>query len=543
MLTYLRVENFAVVEKSEIYFSSGLNILTGETGAGKSLLIDAIKFLIDKKIPPNSIRDTSKKLKVEAFFENNDGEFVLRRDISAGKKARSLTFLNGEAVPFFKLKESAEKLLNIYGQNEYLFLLSSANHLNFLDRFSDSSVVLSEIGELFDELTVLRADLGVLNADKKNASEKLDFIGFQLSEICDLDLDNESEEEIEQKVKIMSSAEEIVNSSNIVLDNLYRSEGSVHNKLTDSLKSIDYLNSIYPEVAPFREEILKFYKTLPEISALLSESRGNIEYSESELNKYEEKLFKIKKLKSKYNVDFQGLKDKRELLKDEKEKFRNMEFSIGEKEREISQKLEKYKEVNLQLRTIRKERGEVLSELVEAELSKLEMEKAQFSVSFSENDPELSNLSRKGTDKIEFMFSSNQGMNQGKIKDIASGGELSRLMLVLKSVIKDDKDMSYIFDEIDAGIGGKTADFVGSKLKEISKQNQVICISHLPQIASYADRHFLISKEYRENTTFSTVKILDGNEQREEVARLMAGTSVTKDVLEAAGHLIRSKKQ
>ncbi len=543
MLTYLRVENFAVVEKAEIHFSPDLNILTGETGAGKSLLIDAIKLLIDKKIPPNSVRDTSKKLKVEAFFENKGDEFVLRREIFSGKKMRSLTFLNGEAVPFFKLKESAENLLNIYGQNEYLFLLSSANHLDYLDDFAGSSIVLTEMGELFDELTVLKADLDNLNIDKKNAAEKLDFIEFQLSEIRDLDLDSESEEEIEQKVKIMSSAEEIITNSNTVLDNLYRSENSVYSKLTDSLKSIDYLNSIYPDISHFREEILKFHKTLPEISSLLSDSMGNVEYNESALNKYEERLFKIKKLKSKYSVNFKGLKNKRELLKSEKEKFQNMEFAISEKEIEISKKLKKYEETNLRLRTIRKEYGVVLSELVETELSKLEMEKAKFSVSFSENNPELSNISRKGTDKIEFMFSSNPGMNQGKIKDIASGGELSRLMLVLKSIIKDDTDISYIFDEIDSGIGGKTADFVGSKLKEISKRNQVICISHLPQIASYADRHFLITKEYKENTTFSTVEVLNEKGQREEVARLMAGTSVTADVLEAAGHLIKSKKQ
>ena len=158
-------------------------------------------------------------------------------------------------------------------------------------------------------------------------------------------------------------------------------------------------------------------------------------------------------------------------------------------------------------------------------------------------EPELTNINAKGTDRIEFMFSSNPGMDPGKIRDIASGGELSRLMLVLKSIIKDDTEISYIFDEIDSGIGGKTADFVGSKLKDISKRSQVICISHLPQIASFADRHFLIGKEYRDDTTFSTVKILDEQEQKEEIARLMAGKSVTEEVIEVAAHLIDSKKQ
>ncbi|MEN8222453.1 MAG: DNA repair protein RecN [Acidobacteriota bacterium] len=543
MLTYLRVENFAVVEKAEIHFYSGLNILTGETGAGKSLLIDAIKLLIDKKIPPNAVRDKDKKLKVEAFFETNGTEFVLRREISSGSKNRSFTFLDGEAVPFPKLKEAAEDLLNIYGQNEYLFLLSSSNHLDYLDRFSGTGPVLTELGEVFDDLTVLKADLEDLREGEKNASEKIDFIEFQLSEIRDVDPEKETEEEMVQKVKILSSAEEIISNSNQVLDNLYRSETSVYNRLTDSLKGIDYLNTIYPEIGPFREEILKFYKALPEISTLLSDQGGGIEHNEAELNRLEEKLFRIKKLKTKYNVDFEGLKKKRDELLSEKEKFQNMEFSIQEKEKEIGNKLDKYKEINKKLRTIRLEHGEVLSELVEKELSNLEMEKAKFVVGLTEKEPDLAGISGKGTDKIEFMFSSNPGMEPGKIKDIASGGELSRLMLVLKSIIEDDSGISYIFDEIDSGIGGKTADFVGDKLKNISKRNQVICISHLPQIASFADRHFLIGKEYRDDTTFSTVIALNDEKRKEEVARLMAGKSVTDEVLEAAAHLIESKKQ
>ncbi len=542
MLTYLRVENFAVVEKAEIQFATGLNILTGETGAGKSLLIDAIKFFLDKKIPPNSLRDKTKKLKIEAFFENKGNESVLRREISSANRNRSLTFMDGEAVPFHKLKEVAEKSLNIYGQNEYLFLLNSGNHLNYLDQFADNGAPLTILGELYSELIVLKADLDELKTGEGNASERIDFIDFQLSEIRDIDIERESEEELLQKVKILSSAEEIVVSSNTVLDNLYRSETSVYNRLTNSLKSIDYLITIYPEFIPFKDEVLKFYKAIPEMSALLSENGGNIEHNEAELDRSEEKLFKIKKLKTKYNVDFDGLKQKRKDLEADKDKFLNMKFSIQEKEKEISVKLKEFSDINRKIRTIRKEHSKVLSELVEKELSRLEMEKARFVVDFSENEPDLSNISVKGTDKIEFLFSSNPGMDPGKIKDIASGGELSRLMLVLKSLISDDAGITYVFDEIDSGIGGKTADFVGSKLKKISKKNQVICISHLPQIASFADRHFLIGKEYRDDNTFSTVKILNDKEQREEVARLMAGQSVTDDVLEAAAHLIDSKK-
>ncbi len=403
--------------------------------------------------------------------------------------------------------------------------------------------MLTELGEVFDDLTVLKADLEELREGEKNALEKIDFIEFQLSEINDVDPGKETEEELKQKAKILSSAEEIISNSNQVLDNLYRSDTSVYNRLTDSFKGIDYLNTIYPEIGPFREEILKFYNAIPEISTLLSDSGGSIEHNESELDRLEEKLFRIKKLKTKYNVDFEGLIKKREYLLSEKEKFQNMEFSIQEIEKEINIKLEQYININRKMRAIRQEHGAVLSELVEKELSKLEMEKAKFIVALTEKEPDLSNISRKGTDKVEFMFTSNPGIDPGKIRDIASGGELSRLMLVLKSIIEDDSDISYIFDEIDSGIGGKTADFVGEKLKSISRRSQVICISHLPQIASFADCHFLIGKEYRDDTTFSTVQLLNDEERKKEVARLMAGKSVTDNVLEAAAQLIESKKQ
>lgn len=542
MLNYLRVENFAVVEKVELNFCPTLNILTGETGAGKSILIDAIKLFLDKKIPPYCIRDKGKKLTVEAFFENEDEEFVLRREVAGDSKKRSNAYINGELVTFINLKEKADKLLNIYGQNEHFYLLSPSNHMEYFDRFSGNGELTARLSRIYEKIMKLRSDLDDLKEKENAAVERLDFISFQISELKDLELEEKSETELEQELKILSSAEDILTNSNNIINNFYRGDNSVYNNIAETHNSIEYLKGIYPEFLPLSEEILKFYKSIPEISSLLSDLSKNIEYNETDLNKLEEKLFKIKRLKSKYSVDFKGLIEKYASLLDEKDLYSNMEFSISEKKKELDSSLEDYKKINNMLRERRLEKGKNLNELVETELAKLEMKKSRFIVNVEKREPEINNITPKGSDLVEFLFSSNPGLAPGKIKNIASGGELSRLMLVLKSIIKDDSELSYIFDEIDSGIGGKTADFVGYKLREISRNNQVICISHLPQIASFADRHFLVGKEFRDDVTFSYVNEIVDSEREMEIARLMAGTSVNNEVMEAAKKLLESKK-
>ncbi|MEN8153920.1 MAG: DNA repair protein RecN [Acidobacteriota bacterium] len=542
MLNYLRVENFAVVEKVELNFCPTLNILTGETGAGKSILIDAIKLFLDKKIPPNCIRDKSKKLTVEAFFENKEEEFVLRREISDGTKKRSNVYINGELVPFINLKEKAEKLLNIYGQNEYLYLLSPSNHMEYFDRYSGNGEILTRLSGIYDKTVKISSELDELKEKENAAVERLEFINFQITEIKDLDLEEQSEGELEQELKILSSAEDILKNSNNIINNFYRGDNSVYSNIAETQSSIEYLKGIFPEFLPLSEEINKFYKSIPEISSQLTDLSRNVDYNEADLNKLEEKLFKIKRLKAKYGVDFEGLKEKYNKLLNDKNLYSNMEFSIKEKKKELDKTLEEYKKVNKELRKRRLEKGKQLNELVETELTKLEMKKSQFVVNTEEKEPDINNITPKGSDSVEFLFSSNPGLAPGKIKNIASGGELSRLMLVLKSTIRDDSELSYIFDEVDSGIGGKTADFVGFKLRDISRNNQVICISHLPQIASFADRHFLVGKEFREDITFSYVNEISAEERETEIARLMAGTSVTSEVLEAAKKLLESKR-
>ncbi|MCP4147411.1 MAG: DNA repair protein RecN [bacterium] len=540
MLDYLRVENFAVVEKVELEFHDGLNVLTGETGAGKSILIDAINCFFKKKVTETAIRGENNRLIVEAMFSHNDDEFVLRREV--GRK-KSQAYINGKLVPFIQLKERAEGLFTIYGQNEHVFLLNPANHRGFLDEFCQNQQLLSRVSASYGQLKRALNELEALRNTGVKATEMLDFIGFRIAEIEALKMEEGDEEKMEQRLKILSSSEEILSKSGALVRSFYQSDGSLYNTIAESQKSLEFLQEIYPEMVLLNDEVKRFYNLLPEISSSLSHIMSGVEYNEDELNRCHDKLHKLKLLKSKYNTDFDQLLVKLVDLKTEREQLLNMDFSIKDKEKEVERNLEDYKKANLKLRESRQKRAQKLSRLIETELAKLEMSKARFQVQIDECEPELSNISDKGTDKLEFYFSSNPGQNPGRIKEIASGGELSRLMLVLKSILNQELHATYIFDEVDAGIGGKTAEFVGEKLKHISKGNQVICISHLPQIASFADSHFLITKEFKEGETFSYVEALSEESRVDEIGRMMVGSAVNGDVLKAAKNLLEKNKK
>jgi DNA repair protein RecN (Recombination protein N) len=535
----LKVENFAVVEKVELRFSPHLNVLTGETGAGKSILIGAVNHFLKKKVPETAIRGEENKLVVEAMFTEGDEEFILRREVN---KKKSLCFVNGGLVPFVQLKEKAEHLLNIYGQNEHVFLLNPANHRVFLDESCQNHALLNRLAESYGHLKELIRQLEELKRKGNKAGEALDFIEFQVSEIENLKMNSGDDEVLEQRLMILSSAGEILLKAHKLVGDLSQKDDSVYNTIAENLESMEYLKKIYPELDSLSDEMNHFYNFLPEISSSLSNIIGSVDYSEDELNEVEEKLMRLNRLKSKYGMNLDQLLQKWDELKKERDVLRNMDFSMREKQEEIDKGFLEYKKINAALRGGRKKKARELSRIVEKELSKLEMAKARFLVKIEENEPDSENITDKGTDSIEFYFTSNPGYEPGRIREVASGGELSRLMLVLKSILRDDVDSTYIFDEIDTGIGGKTAEFVGEKLKRISKNNQVICISHLPQIASFADCHFLVSKEFKKKQTFSYVKELSDDDRVNEIGRLMVGSVVNGDVLKAAKGLMEKNR-
>ncbi len=540
MLDYIRVENFAVVEQSEVRFSEGLNVFTGETGAGKSILIDAISLFLKRRIPDSAIRNGKDQLVVEALFSRGDEEYIVRREMS---RKKSLSFLNGRLIPFDQIKELAQELLNIYGQRDHVFLLNTVNHGLYLDEFAGSDKILQRLAVAHQHLAVAKRDLEELHQKNKEVRDKLDFIDYQVQEIVNLELEPGDDERLQQRLKILSSAEEIIARGNRVVEDFYQKEDALYNSIAANQKDINYLKGIYPDLSSYADEVERFYNLIPEITSSLSTIVNDVEYDEEELNRVESKLFKLNHLKQKYSLDLGGLLKKRDDLLAEKDLLENIGFSIEEKTAEVNSLLDNYKTINNQLRAARKKKALELSRLIQKELALLEMDKARFEVQFQEIEPDLENVNNRGTDKMEFYFSSNPGQELARIKDSASGGELSRLMLALKSLIDEGQFSTYIFDEIDTGIGGKTAEFVGEKLRKIARANQVICISHLPQIACFADRHFLITKEFKKNETFSSTRALGEDERVSEIARLMAGSAVNNDVLNAARNLLSKRSE
>ncbi len=454
MLSYLKVENLAVVEKAALDFSPHLNILTGETGAGKSILIDAVMLLLSKKVPAGIIRGNKEKLTVEALFCRGDEETVLRRELTPSK---SLAYRNGEITPFAQVSECAEAQLNIYGQRDHAFLLHTANHQVFLDQFAENGELLEQLAAGCRRLRSLQARWNELQEKNKQAQERLDYLGFQLQEIDGLGLKPGDEALWQERLKILASAETILEKAGTLEQEFYQKDDSVYNQIARSLAAADYLKGLFPEFAHFKEEIDRFYGLLPEISAYLNTLAGKVEFNEGELNEISEKLSRLEKLKAKHKLPLEGVLEKAGQLRRERDELLNLHIDLGDTEKEIVQAMAGYKALMAGLRQKRQLGAKKLSALIVKELALLEMPKARFEARCQEVEPDAGNVAESGTDRVEFYFSSNPGQPPGRLKDVASGGELSRLMLVLKSIGNDDSVATFIFDEIDAGIGGSCA--------------------------------------------------------------------------------------
>jgi len=540
MLSYLKVENLAVVEKAELTFSPRLNVLTGETGAGKSILIDAIQLLLNKRIPPHLIRTGKEKLLVEALFHKNEEETLLKREVDHN---RSLAFLNGEISTFTRLRELAAELLNIYGQKDHDFLLNLANHQNYLDRFASHALELQQLTKYTADIRHCLQEIRDLEHKNTQVNERVSDLLYLIGEIDQLNLQPGDEERLQERLRLLAAAETIKQKADSILEDLYLREEAVYPLLAKHRADLEYLQSHFAAFSTHHEQIQQFYQALPELSVFLNEMVGKLEYDENELNEIEQKLQKLEKLKAKYRLSLDGIMEKRGEMVQEKEHLLQIDLALREKNRNLKRLLTDYRSCHTQLRESRKKKGKELSAAVEAELAKLEMKKTRFIVKIDEIEPEAEIVRETGTDRIEFIFSSNPGQDPAPLADVASGGELSRLMLVLKSLCGNEAGATFIFDEIDAGIGGRTAEFVGEKLRCIAEENQVICISHLPQIASFAERHFLVTKEFRQNRTFSHARPLDTEERITEIARLMAGSASGEDIRKAAANLLQKNSQ
>jgi DNA repair protein RecN (Recombination protein N) len=543
MIKFLRVRNLATIEDLEVHLDEGFSILTGETGAGKSIIIDAIRLILGDKGSPDLVRTGRKEAFIEAVFdvsrqpidlaglpEPEDGELLLQRSIT--DQGTGKAFVNGVLVPVRRLRELSGRLIDIYGQNDHVFLLHLENHLGYLDDVLDNPSLVRDTARSAQELRRLVQENRDLEAREKEREQRLDFIAYQVREIEAARLRPGEDEELLREREILKNAEKIAALVDKALDLAYLGEDSLIARLAR-------LGSVLGELGTYDAAFNDFRQGLQEASILLQDAADSLvrfkdRRAEAPENPevVEERLSVIEKLKRKYGATIQAIAEHGEALRRERATLEAGRERLQELESSIQAKFREYSDFAARLGAERAKTAEKLGRTIEKEIALLGMKKARFQVQLTEVPPLLEDgatIRDQGAQDAEFLLSPNPGEELRPLKRIASGGELSRMMLALKSAGKDkESHKTLVFDEIDSGIGGKTAEFIAQKLRHLAARHQVICITHLPQIASSAAHHFHVDKKVEKERTFTSARKLGRPERVEEIARLIAGSRLTE---------------
>lgn len=552
MIESLHIKNFATIEDIEMNFKEGFSILTGETGAGKSIIIGSIKLILGEKGSSDIIRTGKIETSVEAVFHlpkkthplssscsSSENELLIQRKISESGSEKG--YVNGILFPLKKLKELGQELVDIYGQNDHVFLHYIENQLNYLDYYSRVIPLRNELFLTAQKLKKLCREKREIETKESERAQRLDFLEFQIKEIESAHL-NRDEEELRQERSILKNAQKIRALVEEALDISYSQNHSI-SPLVSRLQHILGELSIYnKEFKETNEATSQFEITIREFSDFLLKFKEKHTASPERLDIIEQRLSQIEKLKRKYGSNIEEILSYVEKAKKEYNDIVTSKDKLADLAEEIKEKFLEYCAQAEKISIQRKKKAIELENQIKKEIELLGMKKARFKIEFKSFSPDLNNLENirnHGTEEVEFLISPNPGEELRPLRKIASGGELSRIMLALKSIGKDEeKSKVLIFDEIDTGIGGKTAEFVAQKLKGLSAQNQVICITHLPQIASFATHHYKIEKKVSKNRTFTEAKKLSFEERVNEIARLLAGSHVTKTALQNAREML-----
>ena len=559
MLNSLYIENFAIIDKINVDFTNGLNIITGETGSGKSILIDAFELLLGRRFNKSFIRDSSKKTIVEATFtiaDNSkikfledmgynveDGVIIISRIVDTNLK--SINKLNNRSITLNTLNELMSKFVDIHGQNGTQSLLNKDFYLDLIDSFDKEETfkIKTELREILNHIAEYKKAYKSFNISNEEKDRQLDIINYQIEEISQIDLENLDEEELENEYNKLSNVNLIKNNIGEIL-NMYSDENyneqDINTMFNIVLSKMDSICEFDNEVNSFKQDLDKIYYEMDDLFSRISSYSSSIYQDEFKLNDLENKIAIITNLKRKYGKSIDDIISFRQNLERRLKELNE----ITENKRKFKEliDLEKKKGLELsdRLHKIRKEIVSKLEKLIVQNLKDLNMKHADFQVKFEK----ISDFNEKGYDSLDFLIKTNLGQELKPMASIASGGEISRIMLGFKSVISDFEDINtLIFDEIDTGISGRTALVVGEKLIDLSKDKQVISISHLPQIASLSDNHILIEKIDCNNETKSILKVLTPEEKVNEISRLIGGINITETTIEQAKLMINQANE
>ena len=547
MLKTLDIENIAVIEKASVDFSGGLNVLTGETGAGKSIVVDSINAIMGERTSRELVRYGADNAYVSAYFDDicdsalnklkkfdieleEDNSLLITRKISANGK--SLCKVNGKTVTVSMLKEICSYLVNVHGQHDSQALLNPDLQYNYIDMLLEDKSVLSDYKETFKKLISVRRKLKSFAKDEDNKESLLELLNFQIEELEKADIKVGEREELTQKRALIQKSEDIIKNLNLAISVINGDDENIGIEqacadVSRTLFKFDETKDVYDVFNDINDK-LELAKDKAE-ALLLS-----IDFSPEEIEMIDEKLDLYYKFSNKYGQTEQEMLD---YLEKAKEKRNSILFADEELNR-LNEEYENLLNITVKLAdklsVERKKAAKVFEENVKQELAFLDMPKMQFYVDFNKG-----NLSSTGYDKIEFLISANPGEPPKSLSKVASGGELSRIMLAIKNIISyNDTIGTLIFDEIDTGVSGRASQKIGLKLKSVSKNTQVICVTHSAQIASNADEHFLIQKKFNDNKTFTCVTPLDFEGRKQELARIMGGLEITDTLLQSAEELL-----
>ena len=524
MISTLHIRNIGIIGDLSIELNNGLNVLTGETGAGKTLIIDSLKIISGGRFSKDMIRKGETNSFVEiCMYEPEsqdamDGNIIVSREINSNGK--NMCKINGRMVTVNELKTFMSKFIEIHGQNDNQTLLENKYHLKYLDGYigKDLSKVMCEYEEKYSRYQEILKELKNNYGDEKERERKLDLLKYQLNEIDDANLNENEEIELEEKRKIMMNSEKISNSLNEA--DIAIGENSIDN-LSEGIRALEKLENIDKKYEQLSSDLKSIYYELQEISRDISSSKDDIYFDENERDEVEKRLDLIYSLKRKYGNSVKEILNYRNEIENEINHIENLDDFIQKLKKELKQIKNEMEELASKIHELRAKYGIQLSEKINSVLTELEMKNAKINIHVDYNENEFL---KTGKDEVEFYIRTNLGEDEKQLSKIASGGEMSRIMLAIKTVLADtDKMPVMIFDEIDTGISGKAANSVAEKLNKISKNHQVICISHLPSIAAIADYNYFISKNVINERTNTNIKLLNESEILEEIARISSG--------------------
>ncbi|HEY4716669.1 MAG TPA: DNA repair protein RecN [bacterium] len=548
MLAELFVKNFAIINELALTLERGFNAFTGETGAGKSIIVDALEMTVGGRADADVVRTGCEEAEVTARFDlsghpeiigmlkdrgiSSGGEVIFRRVITNAGKSRS--YINEKICTLGLLKDIGEKVLDIHGQHQHQSLLHIETHIDYLDRFGGLIKMREELAGMYYNWKSIREKIDLLKEQEKQKAEKEDFLRFQLKEIADANLKQDEETALKEERQILLNAERLSNFVHDGFDKIYSGEGSVIETLSafgKKLTDISKIDSSFSSLDPLIADCLM---QLEEVSSFLRGYDEKLNFHPSRLEDIDERLTLINRLKKKYGDSVEDVIGKLEKFKIELDGLETVSESLKKLEAEDAAAFEKLIKASAEISNLRVKAAKNFKKKIEAELHNLGMDKARLEISFIKTE-----MTPFGIDGVEFLIAPNQGEDMRPLVKIASGGELSRIMLALRRVLSGFSGVPVlVFDEIDSGIGGSVADSVGRNLKMIAREHQVLCVTHLPQIACYADNHYTVWKTGESNRTVTRVKLMTKSERIDELAKMAGGLLLTPKSREYARELL-----